>query len=99
VVFYFELARLSNSGSQTPFLCDSFIRNSTPVYPGALRNLLERMTLPQTQRKANSGKRTLKEGQTVGSRNSRTTRRSFNRIDRPIERFRERPQVNCFHGE
>ena len=25
----------------TPFLCDSFIHNSTPVYPGALRNLLE----------------------------------------------------------
>src|SRR6266851_4070971 len=24
----------------TPFLCDSFIHNSTPVYPGALRNLL-----------------------------------------------------------
>src|SRR6266852_2514283 len=24
----------------TPFLCDSFIYNSTPVYPGALRNLL-----------------------------------------------------------
>src|SRR5216684_1745342 len=25
----------------TPFLCDSFIHNSTPVYPGALRILLE----------------------------------------------------------
>jgi hypothetical protein len=25
----------------TPFPCDSFIHNSTPVYPGALRNLLE----------------------------------------------------------
>src|SRR5216684_5117448 len=25
----------------TPFLCDSFIHDSTPVYPGALRNLLE----------------------------------------------------------
>ena len=25
----------------TPFLCDSFIHNSTPVYPGALRTLLE----------------------------------------------------------
>ena len=25
----------------TPFLCDSFIHNSTPVYPGALRNLLD----------------------------------------------------------
>src|SRR5215510_15792463 len=24
----------------TPFLCDSFIHNSTPVYPGALHNLL-----------------------------------------------------------
>jgi hypothetical protein len=24
----------------TPFLYDSFIHNSTPVYPGALRNLL-----------------------------------------------------------
>ena len=24
----------------TPFLCDSFIHNSTPVYPGALRILL-----------------------------------------------------------
>jgi hypothetical protein len=24
----------------TPFLCDSFIHNPTPVYPGALRNLL-----------------------------------------------------------
>jgi hypothetical protein len=23
----------------TPFLCDSFIHNSTPVYPGALRTL------------------------------------------------------------
>ncbi len=26
----------------TPFLCDSFIHNSTPVYPGALRTLLTR---------------------------------------------------------
>ena len=26
----------------TPFLYDSFIHNSTPVYPGALRNLLVR---------------------------------------------------------
>src|SRR5260370_20237167 len=26
----------------TPFLCDSFIHNSTPVYPGALRILLVR---------------------------------------------------------
>jgi hypothetical protein len=26
----------------TPFLCDSFIHDSTPVYPGALRNLLGR---------------------------------------------------------
>jgi hypothetical protein len=25
----------------TPFLCDSFIHYSTPVYPGALNNLLE----------------------------------------------------------
>jgi len=25
----------------TPFPCDSFIHNSTPVYPGALRILLE----------------------------------------------------------
>src|SRR5947209_18392493 len=25
----------------TPFLYDSFIHNSTPVYPGALRNLLD----------------------------------------------------------
>jgi reverse transcriptase-like protein len=25
----------------TLFLCDSFIHNSTPVYPGALRNLLD----------------------------------------------------------
>src|SRR5260370_8039284 len=25
----------------TPFLCDSFIHDSTPVYPAALRNLLE----------------------------------------------------------
>ena len=25
----------------TPFLYDSFIHNSTPVYPGALSNLLE----------------------------------------------------------
>ena len=25
----------------TPFLCDSFIHDSTPVYPGALRSLLE----------------------------------------------------------
>src|SRR5438309_8746460 len=24
----------------TPFLCDSFIHNSTPVYPGALRSLV-----------------------------------------------------------
>ncbi len=24
----------------TPFLCDSFIHNSMPVYPGALRSLL-----------------------------------------------------------
>jgi len=24
----------------TPFLCDSFIHNSTPLYPGALRTLL-----------------------------------------------------------
>ena len=24
----------------TPFLCDSFIHDSTPVYPGALRKLL-----------------------------------------------------------
>ena len=24
----------------TPFLCDSFIHNSTPVYPGALSDLL-----------------------------------------------------------
>jgi hypothetical protein len=24
----------------TPFLCDSFIHDSTPVYPGALNNLL-----------------------------------------------------------
>ena len=24
----------------TPFLCDSFIHNSTPVYPGALSSLL-----------------------------------------------------------
>src|SRR5713226_2787647 len=27
----------------TPFLCDSFIHNSTPVYPGALRNLLDKI--------------------------------------------------------
>ena len=27
----------------TPFLCDSFIHYSTPVYPGALRNLLDAM--------------------------------------------------------
>ena len=26
----------------TPFLCDSFIHNSTPVYPGALNSLLEK---------------------------------------------------------
>ena len=26
----------------TPFPCDSFIHNSTPVYPGALRTLLVR---------------------------------------------------------
>ena len=26
----------------TPFLCDSFIHDSTPVYPGALRILLKR---------------------------------------------------------
>ena len=26
----------------TPFLCDSFIHNSTPLYPGALRTLLGR---------------------------------------------------------
>jgi hypothetical protein len=26
----------------TPFLYDSFIHNSTPVYPGALRSLLDR---------------------------------------------------------
>src|SRR5713101_722930 len=29
----------------TPFLCDSFIHDSTPVYPGALRNLLEASSL------------------------------------------------------
>ena len=28
-----------------PFLYDSFIHNSTPVYPGALSNLLERETV------------------------------------------------------
>ena len=28
-------------GIATPFLYDSFIHNSTPVYPGALSNLLE----------------------------------------------------------
>ena len=33
-----------DSGSRwfaTPFLCDSFIHHSTPVYPGALRGLPE----------------------------------------------------------
>ena len=29
----------------TPFLCDSFIHNSTPVYPGALRTLLDHYRL------------------------------------------------------
>ena len=30
----------------TPFLYDSLIHNSTPVYPGALRKLLVAFTLP-----------------------------------------------------
>ena len=30
----------------TPFLHDSFIHNSTPVYPGALRILLESRAVP-----------------------------------------------------
>jgi hypothetical protein len=32
---------LGSGWSATPFLCDSFIHYSTPVYPGALRTLLE----------------------------------------------------------
>ena len=33
----------------TPFLCDSFIHYSTPVYPGALRSLLEaNMIIPMS---------------------------------------------------
>jgi hypothetical protein len=31
---------LGSGWSATPFLCDSFIHYSTPVYPGALRILL-----------------------------------------------------------
>jgi hypothetical protein len=30
----------------TPFLCDSFIQNSTSVHPGALRNLVKGNWLP-----------------------------------------------------
>ncbi|MGO9060795.1 MAG: hypothetical protein ACLQU2_25950 [Candidatus Binataceae bacterium] len=29
----------------TPFLCDSFIHDSTPVYPGALNTLLGRFSM------------------------------------------------------
>jgi hypothetical protein len=31
----------------TPFLYDSFIHNSTPVDPGALRSLLERLRMAE----------------------------------------------------
>ncbi len=34
----------------TPFLCDSLIHNSTPVYPGALSILLSRENCPPTSR-------------------------------------------------
>ena len=34
----------------TPFLYDSFIHNSTPVYPGALRSLLDRDAYEVTDR-------------------------------------------------
>jgi hypothetical protein len=33
----------------TPFLYDSFIHNSTPVYPGALSSLLERLETEETR--------------------------------------------------
>ena len=36
----------------TPFLCDSFIHNSTPVYPGALRSLLSEATAVSCARNA-----------------------------------------------